>query len=124
MSINDLKRLISLVRRHDLLSIQIHKTNLWIRRSVGLFFVCIALLQILPLHLIMGTNVLFEQLFYSQYIITALVFGFGTALLFSMQIESAHKPRKAIYKILTHKLSFRCKWKVLIIKLIIIHFYN
>lgn len=117
ISINDLKRLILLIRQHDLLSIQIHKTNLWIRRSVGLFFVCVALLQILPLHLIMGTNVLFEQLFYSQYIITAFLFGKAPALLFSIQIESAHKPRKVIYKILTQNISFRCKWKVFIFKL-------
>ena len=111
-SIKNLWRLMMLIKHHNLLSTEIYKLNLFIRRTVGLFFICLSLFQILPLHLILETKDLSEKLFYSQYAISGVLFGFGPALLLSMQIESAHRPSKYVYNVLTKELPFRFKWKV------------
>lgn len=105
-------RLMMLIKHHNLLSVEIHKLNLFIRRTVGLLFIGLSLFQILPLHLILETRDLYEKLFFSQYAISGVLFGFGPALLLSMQIQSAHRPSKYIYSLLAKELPFHIKWKV------------
>lgn len=119
VSLMNQMKLIRLVKRHDKKAQELNMFNLMIRRTVGVYWVSIALLQMLPLHIFLEEDeVLFFQFFYFVYVIGALSFGFAVSVLLSWQIRSAHQPIKSIYKILNrnshHKQSsFYFKWKVI-----------
>ena len=76
-------------------------------------------MQIIPLNLFIETDVRLEQIMYLIYFFTSLSYGFEVSLLFSMQINSAHKSWKKIYQILKikHKPNFYFEWKVSLIDL-------
>ena len=116
---NDKKRLISMVKKHESISILVYKSNLMIRRCVSILFINLAFMQIIPLNLLIETDVRLEQIMYLIYLFTSLSYGLGVSLLFSMQINSAHKSWKTIYQILKikHKSNFYFEWKVILIDL-------
>ena len=118
VSLIDQYLLIRLVKKHDLRAQQVKQLNVMVHRSSLMFYVCLASLQTIPLHLFMESEVLIYQIVYVIYLIDTIAFGFGAIFIFSMQINSAHKSHKIIYKILTknlvqHKFSFNFKWKVI-----------
>lgn len=112
-------KLIRLVKRHSQKAQELNMFNLMIRRTVGVYWVSIALLQMLPLNIFLEEDqVLFFKFFYFVYVIGALSFGLAVSVLLSWQISEAHQPIKSIYKILTRNLhrkqsSFYFKWKVI-----------
>ena len=113
----DQMRLILMVKRHDQRANQLNLVNLMTRRSIALFWVSIALLQVIPLNIYLEEQLLFYKFFYFLYILGVIGFGFGVSVLFSWQIKSAHRPAKSCYKILTRNLhkqqfGFHFKWKV------------
>ena len=107
-------RLIRLTKRHNSIAHSIHITNLMIRRTVCALFIILSFLQIIPLNLFIECDFWFLQIFYLIYLFTTISFGLGVALVFSMQINSAHKSYKTIYKILrrNQKFGFKFEWKV------------
>ena len=121
---NDKKRLILMVKNHESISILVYKSNLMIRRCVCILFITLAFMQIIPLNLFIETDVWYEQILYLIYLSTSLSYGLGVSLLFSIQINSAHKPWKTIYKILKlkHKFNFYFEWKVTMIDLYLLRF--
>ena len=111
-------RLLRLVKKHDLKAQEIKQINIMVHHSSLMFYVCLASLQTIPLHLFMESEVFIYQIIYVVHLIGAFAFGFGAIFIFSMQVNSAHKSHKTIYKILTknlvqHKFSFNFKWKVI-----------
>ena len=122
--INQIK-LIRLVKRHSQEAQELNMFNLMMRRTVGVYWVSIALLQMLPLNIFLEEDqVLFFKFFYFVYVIGALAFGLVVSVLFSWQISKAHQPIKSIHKILTRNLhrkqsTFYFKWKVIKRKLLL-----
>ena len=110
----DQKRLLWLVKQHDLKGQQVNQLNIIFRRTNLVLFIVLALIQIIPLNLYLQTNVLFQKILYLIYLFTSFVFGLGNVFFFSMQIKAAHKPYKTIYCILSkQKLNLYFKWKVI-----------
>ena len=108
-------KLIRLVNRHDQKAQEINMINSMFRRSVGVYWVSIVFLQMLPLNIFIDEDILFFKLCYLGYLIAILLLGCIISVLFSWQITSAHQPCKSIYKILTRNqhFSFNFKWKVI-----------
>ena len=114
IKVADQKRLLRLIKRHNLRGQQVNQLNILFRQTTLVLFIVLALLQIIPLNLYLQANVLFEKILYLIYLFTSMVFGLGNVFFFSMQIKAAHKPYKTIYCILSkQKLNLHFKWKVI-----------
>ena len=114
----DQMRLIRLIKRHDEKAGQLYLFNLTVRRTIGWLYVALALCQMLPLNLYFEEENIFYKIMYIIYLLCPFCGGFGISLLFSWQIESAHRPTKIIYKLLNRdlhkkKFGFHFKWKVI-----------
>ena len=106
-------KLIILIKKHNQLAEKIYQLNMAMRRTICTFFMIISVILNLSLHLIMDANNSFERSLYGQYIASAILAGFGVALLLSMQIKAAHESSKYFYSILSRqKFMFRFQWKV------------
>lgn len=109
----DQKRLFKLIKEHDLKAQDIKRLNQMVSLTCLVFFLVLSLMQIIPLNLFLQTHVWYQQIIYLIYLISTLGFGFGAHLVYSIQINSAHKPYKIIYKILIRqKLKLKFKLKV------------
>ena len=119
LRLTDRQNLIWLTKKHNSIRIMIDQTNLVISKCICVLFIALAFMQIIPLNLLIETDVWFEKLFYLMFLFTSLSYGFGITLLFSIQINSAHKSYKTIYKILRGKrnLKFYFQRKVLNVNL-------
>ena len=110
----DRMRLIWLTKKHNLITISVNKTNLTIRKTVCAVFMMLSFMQIIPLNLYLESDFWLEKFpmyfFYQQQ--SVLVSEY---LLFSVQINAAHKLYKTIYKILKRKQKFQVYflWKVI-----------
>ena len=103
-NIKDLKKLILLINKHNLVAGHMNKFNLIIRRTVLVFFVVVAILLIIPLNVYIKSNDKFEQIFCLGIIFVTLLYGFFIASSLSKLIREAHKPYKIIYQILGKKI--------------------
>ena len=107
------RQLISLIHEHNLASIEIHKLNLIIRRSVGCIFITFAMIKIISLYLMVNSNEFFIKLFFVQFNFFMLISGFTLSYLFSLQIKSAHQSLKIVHSIICKcKMKLRLKLKV------------
>ena len=112
VTIKDQTNLLRLIEEHDLKAQDVKRLN-QISLTCLVFFIIMALMQIIPLNLLLQTDVWYQQIIYSIYLFSTLGFGFGAHFVYSIQISSAHKPYKIIYKILVRqKLKLKLKWKV------------
>ena len=106
-----------LVKRHNKIAKNLSEINNFTRRSSFLFFIAIALLQIVPLNMYLDSKLLFYKVGYLIYLSASLSVGFGVIFASSLQISSAHKPAKLINRILIknlkRKFNFTFKWKVI-----------
>ena len=110
------KRLVRLMKRHDVFASQMYQMNLFIRRSAMFYFIVITLIQINVLNLYFDSNSSSYKAFYLICLCGSITFGFGIVFLSSLQIDAAHKSAKLIRKILyknKKKLNFNFKWKVI-----------
>ena len=113
ISTNNLKRLIRLIYKHNSIADLLHQNNFLTRRLLVVFFIILALMQIIPLNLLLKTHVLYMKILYLSFLFTSLSFGFTISYFLSLQISIAHKPYKLIYSLSTKQgVSYRSKWKV------------
>ena len=103
ITVADQKRLLWLIKQHDLRGQQVNQLNILFRQTDLVLFVVLALLQIILLNLYLQANFIFQKILYLIYLFTSLVFGLGNVFFFSMQIKAAHKPYKTIYCIIKTK---------------------
>ena len=116
VTIKDQVNLLRLIREHDLRAQDVKRLNQIVSLTCLVFFIILALMQIIPLNLFLQTDVWYQQIIYLIYLITSLGFCFGAFFIYSMQIITAHKPYKTTYKMLRkQKLNLYFKWKVLIV---------
>lgn len=107
------KRLIRLIDKHNSIAVLIYQNNFFTRRILVVFFITLALAQIIPLNLFLKTHLLYMKILYINFLFVSLSFGFTVAYFLSLQISIAHKPYKLIYSLLTKQgISYRIKWKV------------
>ena len=113
VSLANQKRLIQLINRHNSIANLIYQNNFITRRLLLVFFFTLALMQTIPLNLLLKTHNLYYRMFYLIYSFVSLSYGFAIAYFLSLQITAAHKPYKIIYDILTKKrIPLQIKWKV------------
>ena len=119
VSLIDQMRLIKLIEMHDQRSQQIKQMNEFVRRTLLLLFIFLALVQTIPLHLYMESDQFIYQIIFLVFLLIAMMFGFGVVFVISIQIRSAHKPSKIIYCILSrksnHKINLYLKFKVILL---------
>lgn len=107
-------RLIRLTKKHDLIAKKLFSFNLIIRRTCLVFFICIALMQVIPLNIYLKSDNWFEKSIILIYIIFTFLNGFIISYYMSFLITITHKPYKTIYKLIRKsKPSLEFKWKVI-----------
>ena len=115
VSLVNQNRLIRLIKKHDSIAYLLYLNHFITRRVILVFFIALALIQIIPLNLYLKTDNVYMRIVYLIYLFTSLSYGFTIAYFLSLQISVAHKPYKLIYKLLTKKgIPFKTKWKVII----------
>ena len=105
-------QLYTLLYQHNLISIEVHKVNLMLRKTAALLFITFSLIKIVSLYVMINTiNPLMKMLVTNVFVLF-FIFGFGLTYLFSMQIKSAHKSFKTIHSAIckfTMKLPIKLK---------------
>lgn len=113
ITIRSQRNLFLLMKKHDSIAYYVYNTN-FLSRTICVFFIALAFDLIMPLNLYLKANDSITKIFYFIHLITEFSFGFSIAYFLSLQIESAHKPYKIIYKILRkQKFNFYFQWKVI-----------
>ena len=114
------KKLMKLIKQHNLMALNVYKVNLIIRRSILVFFVTYVILTILPLNLYIRSNSPIEKLMCFGGIFFNLLYSSCWAFAMSTTTRVAHQPYKTIYKIIkkqnfiiNSKRNFNYKWKVI-----------
>ena len=69
-------RLYILINKHNLIAIQISKINFVIRRSLFAFYIGLALVQVIPVNIILKSHIWFEKILYLSGLICIMVSGF------------------------------------------------
>ena len=106
------------IYEHYNLSNQIHKLNSMLNRAAFGFFASFCVVQMLLLNVIIKQTNLYIQIVFANLLIFTILCCLVASYLFSMQINSAHKPYKTLFSIVAkHKLSIRLKLKVNYLKL-------
>ena len=99
-------QLIWLVNQHNQVSIEVWKTNLFIRRSTAAIFVVFSLIKIISLYLAINLNDDLFRFFYKcNFFPLICTVQLLTTFIFSSQIKSAHQSYKTVNSIV-------CKFKM------------
>ena len=107
-------RLTRLIHGHNLISIEIHKLNLLLRRTAALIFIMFSFIKIVSLYIMINTNNHLMKILVTNVFVSFFIFGFGLTYLFSLQIKSAHKCHKIIHSVIcTHTMRPSFKLKVI-----------
>ena len=99
------KAFLQLINEHNYLSLEIHKVNLLLRKSVAMMFVFFALFKILSLYLSIKMKPSLVWMANVNGFINMTIFGFGISYLLSHQIYSAQNSYKIIHSVV-------CKYKM------------
>ena len=115
----DQMRLLRLIERHNSFAHDLNRLSVMLRRSSVVYYIAMTMFQIVPLNMYIDSDSTFYSILYMIYLSGSLTIGFGVVFASSLQISSAHKPAKLIYKILTKDLhqqniNINFKWKVII----------
>ena len=106
------RQLINLIDQYNLATIEIHKFNLMVRRSVGFIFITLVIIKIISLYLMFNFNEFFIKLYLILLNFSILSIGFGYSFLFTRQIKSAHRPLKTLYSIVCkYRMNLKLKLK-------------
>ena len=104
--------MIRLIHEHNRTAIGIHSFNLIVTRITATLFICLSLAKIFLLYMVMNMSDKFLTIILEVAFVFFLIFGFGSSIIFSLQIKSAHQSEKLIYLMLCRykmRLSFRLK---------------
>lgn len=114
LKITSPKIFIRMIDEHNLISTDIYKMNLFIRRSIAMLFLCSALIVDILIFLVFFIKSLFIQVLVSVWSLEALLIIIILNFLLISLSESAHLSYNKIYTILMRRnLSYRIKIKVL-----------
>ena len=93
-------KLAKLINEHNLISIEVNRFNLLVRRSTATMFLIMSLLKIIVIYLVINAKQMFMKLIFLNFLLVIFFFGFGMSYLFSLEIKSAHQSRSLIYSVL------------------------
>ena len=99
-------------REHNLIAIQVDKLNLFIRRTIAVYFIVSSLFKITFLHLAIHSYQFHLQSFWGFIFAMHNLLGFCISYGMQLQTKSAHQSHKLIYSFLATKrmnLSLRLK---------------
>ena len=114
VSLANQNQIMRLIKKHNSIAYRLYLNHFITRKLILVFFITLALIQIIPLNLLLKTHSIYMRIGYLIYLFTSLSYGFTIAYFLSLQIAVAHKPCKIIYKLLTKQgIRFRIKWKVI-----------
>ena len=106
-------QLINLIHEHNLATIEIHKINLMIRRTIVCLFITFVMMKIISLYLMVNFNEFFIKVFLIINNSIVLISVYGLSYLFTLQIKSAHQPLKTVHSIVCkYKINLQFKLKV------------
>ena len=103
---------IRLIDEHNKTAIKIHEMNVAINRIAAALFICLSLAKIFSLYLVVNVKDPILKILLANIFIFFFIFGFGSSIVFSLQIKSAHQSQRLIHFILCRyrmRLSFRLK---------------
>lgn len=113
LKITSPKIFIRMIDEHNLISTDIYKMNLFIRRSIAMLFLCSALIVDILIFLVFFIKSLFIQVLVSVWSLEALLIIIILNFLLISLSESAHQSYYKIYTILKRRnLTYRMKIKV------------
>ena len=107
---------IRLIDEHNKTAIKIHEMNVIINRIVAANFICLSLAKIFSLYLVVNVKHLILKTLLANIFIFFFIFGFGSSIIYSLQIQSAHQSQRLIHFILCRykmRLSFRLKVNII-----------
>ena len=103
-----------LINQHNLLSLEIDKFNLLLRRSAAMMFIVCALIKIITLYLTIYMKHTLIRILVGNAFIIFFIFGFGVSILFSLQINSAKNNYKFIHSVVcNYKMKLKLRFKVI-----------
>ena len=106
------------IYEHYNLSNQINNLNTMLNGAAFGFFASFSVIQMLLLNIIIKQTNLYIQIVFANLLFFTILCCLGASYLFSMQINSAHKPYKILFSIVAkHKVDIRLKLKVNYLKL-------
>ena len=107
------KLLLQLINEHNLLSLEIHKMNLLIRRTAAFLFICFGLFKVITIYLSIFMIHTFTRILAINAFIIFFILGFGISTLFSLQINSAKNSYKIIHSVVCNcRMRLQLKLKV------------
>ena len=122
------KLFLQLINEHNLLSLEIYKINLLIRRTAAFLFICFALFKIITIYLSIFMIHTFTRILAINAFILFFIIGFGISTLLSLQINSAKNSYKIIHSVVCNcqiRLQFKLKVnKILYFNLITIFIFS
>ena len=105
-------QIIELIHEYNQTAIRIHSFNLIVTRIAATLFICLSLAKIFLLYMVMNMEDQFLKIILEIAFVFFFIFGFGSSIIFSLQIKSAHQSQKLIHFMLCRykmRLSFRLK---------------
>ena len=113
ISKNRSKKLLKLINEHNLVSIELNKTNLMIRRTAVAIFIIFSITKVNMVYFLFNFNNLLVKIVMFDGLITVVLFTFIMSYLFTQQIKSAHQSSKLIYSLVCrYKINLKFKLKV------------
>ena len=101
------KIFLELIHEHNSLAIEIQKSNLLLRRTVAIMFICFSLNKIITLYIAIYVKHILIRILAVNIFVLLFIFGFGLSILYSLQIDSS----KSSYKII-HSIVCNCKMNI------------
>ena len=102
-----------LINEHNLITTEIRKLNLFLRRSMAVFFVISAFIQNMFIYLAIYSNNIIHKIIFSFCAIAYFFVAFAFCYLISWVSTSAHRSYKIIFSILNRRATnLRLKMKV------------
>ena len=116
------KLTLQLINQHESLSNEVNKFNLLFGRSAAALFISFALIKITAIYLTIFMKHILTRILVCNVFIIMFIFGFGSSILFSYQINSAKSSYKMMHSVVcNYKMSIRLRLKVKnLIKILII----
>ena len=119
ISIEKEKSIYRLINEHNLLSIEIHKVNLFYRRTAATFFLFSSFVKITIVYVTIYSHHTLLKILIANAFVLCFIFAFALSTSFSLQINSAKSSYKIIHSLVcTGKMRLQLKLKVNQIKVI------
>lgn len=108
-----------IINEHNLIAIEVHKLNLFIRRLVAVYFIASSLFKIMFLYLSIHSKEFMHQISWGYLFLIYNFLGFFISYGMQLQTKSGHKSYKLIYSFLaTKRMNLSMKLKVINLSLL------